>query len=125
MNKNILWLASWYPNALAPYDGDFIQRHAKAVSRFQKITVVYIKKDEEGIITKDVETFFSTQNNLYEIIVFYHPLKTGLHFLNRLLSAIKYKRVYRRILRKYIKDCSIFIKVKPGDDERAVIFDIN
>lgn len=104
MNKNILWLASWYPNALAPYDGDFIQRHAGAVARFQKITVIYIKKDEEGVITKDIKTFSAVHNNLNELIVFYHPGKTGLRFLNRLLSSIKYKKVYREVLKKYIKE---------------------
>jgi glycosyltransferase involved in cell wall biosynthesis len=102
INKNILWLPSWYPNALAPYDGDFIQRHVRAVALFQKVTVIYIKKDEEGTITKDVKIFSSSQNNLDEIIIFYHPIKTSLRFLNRLHSAIKYKKVYRQVLSKYI-----------------------
>ena len=100
----MLWLVSWYPNVLSPFDGDFIQRHAQAVARFQKITVIHIKKDEEGIITKDAKTFTSSQNNLHEIIVFYHPVKTGFHFLNRLLSSIKYKKTYRNVLRNYIKE---------------------
>jgi glycosyltransferase involved in cell wall biosynthesis len=104
MNKNILWLASWYPSALAPYDGDFIQRHAQAVARFQKITVIYIKKDEDGVLTKDIKTFSAVHNNLNELIVFYHPVKTGLRFLNRLLSSIKYKKVYREVLKKYIRE---------------------
>src|SRR5664279_4494138 len=104
MDKHILWLASWYPNALAPYDGDFIQRHARAVALFQKITVIHIKKDEEGRMTQDVKSFSSSQNNLEEIIVFYKPIKTRLHYLNRLLSAIKYKKVYRNILRNYINE---------------------
>ena len=53
MNKNILWLPGWYPNILSPYDGDFIQRHARAVALFQKLTVIYIKKDEKGIVTQN------------------------------------------------------------------------
>ncbi len=104
MNKNILWLASWYPNALTPYDGDFIQRHARAVSRFQEITVIHIKKDEEGIITKDVKIVSSSIKSLHEIIVFYHSPKTKFRFLNRLLSSIKYKKIYRQVLGKYIKE---------------------
>ncbi|MEO8413150.1 MAG: glycosyltransferase [Ginsengibacter sp.] len=104
MDKHILWLASWYPNALTPYDGDFIQRHARAVALFQKITVIHIKKDEEGKMTTDVQSFSSSQNNLEEIIVFYKPIKTRLHYLNRLLSAIKYKKIYRHILRNYINE---------------------
>ncbi len=100
----VLWLPSWYPNKLAPFDGDFIQRHAKAVARFQKITVIHIKKDDEGKITKEVKAFSSSQNNLDEIIIFYHPAKTNLGFLNRLLSAIKYRKVYRQALKKYMEE---------------------
>ena len=35
----ILWLPSWYPNKLDPFDGDFIQRHAVAVSAFVPVHV--------------------------------------------------------------------------------------
>ena len=52
MESYALWLTSWYPTILSPYDGDFIQRHAKAVSLQQKVVIVYVKKDDEGIITK-------------------------------------------------------------------------
>ncbi len=102
MNKNILWLVSWYPNALSPYDGDFIQRHAAAVALRQKVTVIYIKKDDRGSITRHVKIFSSTQNNLHEIIVFYYSVKTRFQFLNKILSALKYKKVYRKVLQKHI-----------------------
>src|SRR5574340_1277718 len=103
-NKNILWLASWYPNALDLFDGDFIQRHAKAVALFQKLTVIYIKKDEKRELTKDQKIVSSSYGNLTEIIVYYHTPKTRWHFFNRLLSAIKYRRVSHHILRKYIEE---------------------
>ena len=101
MNKNILWLPSWYPNILSPYDGDFIQRHARAVALFQKLTVVYIKKDIDGIITKNEKIVISTHNNLTEIIIYYHSLKTGINFLDRLVSLKKYIKLYQRFLLAY------------------------
>ncbi len=104
MNKNILWLASWYPNVLTPYDGDFIQRHAKAVSIYRTITLLHIKKDEHGVVTKDVKIVSTASGNLNEMIVFYHPVKTHIRMLDRLLSSIKYKQVYKKILKKYIKE---------------------
>lgn len=102
--KNILWLASWYPNQLTPYDGDFIQRHARAVALFQKITVIHVKKDEEGIVTNDLKEIISSSNNLTEIIVFYHSIKTGIGLINKFFSALKYKRTYKSALTKYIKE---------------------
>jgi len=43
---NVLWLASWYPNEIDAFTGDFIERHAIAVSRYVKLTVLVILKDE-------------------------------------------------------------------------------
>ncbi|MDB5222079.1 MAG: hypothetical protein JWN83_746 [Chitinophagaceae bacterium] len=104
MSNNILWLASWYPNALSPFDGDFIQRHAKAASIINTITVLFIKKDEEGIITKNVKTEVTTTGTLTEIIIYYHPFKSGIKKFDRLLSAKKYNTIYRRALKKFIHD---------------------
>ncbi|MEO8860762.1 MAG: glycosyltransferase [Ginsengibacter sp.] len=98
----VLWLASWYPNELTPYDGDFIQRQAKAVSAFQRITVFHFRKDEKSSVTKNTKTVLSSSKNLDEIIVFYHPLKTGVPILDRIISTIKYKKTYTEVLKNYI-----------------------
>ena len=45
MKKYALWLPGWYPTTLAPYDGDFIQRHAKATSLYKNVIVVFVKKE--------------------------------------------------------------------------------
>ena len=42
---NVLWLASWYPNRTDIFNGDFIERHAIAVSAFVKLTVLVVIKD--------------------------------------------------------------------------------
>ena len=58
MNKEILWLPSWYPNKIDPFDGDFIQRHAYAVSLHKKIHVIFARPDESGKITNSVQADF-------------------------------------------------------------------
>lgn len=98
-----LWLASWYPNALTPFDGDFIQRHARAASLFKKIIILHVKKDTDASITDDVKEVVSSTGNLTEIIIYYHPMKTGIRFLDKIISANKYKNTYRSILKKYFK----------------------
>lgn len=104
MNKNILWLVSWYPNTLAPFDGDFIQRQAQAVARFQKLTVIYIKKDDNHVITKNEKIFTSIEDNLTEVAVYYHSPKTGIRLIDRLQSAFTYKKLYRKVLNEYINE---------------------
>lgn len=44
MQKKILWLCSWYPNEEDPFIGDFIQRHAWAVSAFAHIHVIHVRE---------------------------------------------------------------------------------
>lgn len=46
MNKYVLWLASWYPSKIHAFDGDFIERHAKAVCPFIPIVILFVTKDE-------------------------------------------------------------------------------
>lgn len=107
MSNNILWLAGWYPNILSPFDGDFIQRHAKAVSLINNITVLYLKKDERGIITKDIKKIVTQTDNLTEIIIYYYPFKTGIKFIDRLLSGKKYNSIYRKTLKRFIDENGI------------------
>lgn len=53
----VLWLASWFPNAYKPLAGDFIKRHAEAVSIFQSIHVIHVERinDNKKKISKKVE----------------------------------------------------------------------
>ncbi len=43
---HILFLCSWYPSKVLPTNGDFIQRHATAVSALHKVTVLHIVSDK-------------------------------------------------------------------------------
>lgn len=47
MNKklHILFLNSWYPSRVLPFNGDFIQRHAEAVSLLHQVTSLHIITD--------------------------------------------------------------------------------
>lgn len=67
---NVLWLASWYPNRLDTFNGDFIERHALAVSRFAKVTVLLVVKDET-IPKKTVEIDKTVSGNLRVFRVYY------------------------------------------------------
>ncbi|MCU0373694.1 MAG: hypothetical protein MUF24_00155 [Chitinophagaceae bacterium] len=86
----VLWLASWYPNGLDAYTGDFIQRHARAFALTRSLQVLHIAKDEKGIFTRSAKTVTTTQGNLTETIIYYHPPQVGIALLNRLFSTFFY-----------------------------------
>ncbi len=102
MNK-ILWLASWYPNKTSPFNGDFIKRHAEAAALLTPVHVIFVVKDQEGIATKrcTIENF--TRGNLTESIVYYNPFKTGIRFLDRLISLVTYLKIFRSLSLKFIE----------------------
>jgi glycosyltransferase involved in cell wall biosynthesis len=88
MSKRILWLASWYPSKVDPLTGDFIERHAKAASLFNDITVLFVMKDKEGANRKEIIHY---GNNLRAWIYYY-----------RSWGGIQYFALYRKLIKEYI-----------------------
>ncbi|MEO6253610.1 MAG: glycosyltransferase [Ferruginibacter sp.] len=98
----VLWLASWYSSELFPYDGDFIQRHAAATALFNEVEVIHVVKDADGHITNDVQETVTTNGGLTERIIYYKPQKTSVSIVDRFLSSLKFKRVSRSAVKKYM-----------------------
>lgn len=69
--KNILALASWYPSRVFLDNGDFIQRHLRAISSLNNVSLVHAVKDEN--IVSDFEISDCINKNVREIIVYYKP----------------------------------------------------
>ncbi len=65
---NILFLPSWYPNRLYPQNGDFVQRHAVAVSAYCRVAVLYVLSDPQAS-RFEVETVW--HQKVYEVRVYY------------------------------------------------------
>jgi len=88
---HILFLCSWYPSKVLPTNGDFIQRHAEAVSLQHKVSVLHIISDntlsESKIDIKEV-------NNVQTLIGYVKPTK------NPILKSIRFIRVYKKIMHK-------------------------
>ncbi|MCF6241940.1 MAG: glycosyltransferase family 4 protein, partial [Bacteroidales bacterium] len=70
---NILFIASWYPTKYTPFDGDFIQRHARAVALYCNVTVIHLAsvKQKEDLIIEDIRN-----SGVWEIRVFHKKLKS-------------------------------------------------
>lgn len=100
---NILWLCSWYPSKLFPFNGDFIKRHAEATSLFENITVIHVVRDVSGVLTKDylIEDFNS--GNLREIIGYYYSPANSLRLYDQIVSLRKYRKISGEIINEYFK----------------------
>ena len=98
----LLWLPGWYPNKTELYSGDFIQRHARAVSLYNAVQVIHIVRDKEGIITKNTIVENNEYGNLKEQIIYYYSPAVAISFIDKTLSAWRYYMLYKSAIKKYI-----------------------
>ena len=99
--KKILWLTSWYPNKLEPLSGDFIERHAKAASILNNVTVIHIEKDgvnAQSYTEEVTQRKYKNYPNLTAITGYYRTHATGLR------SFIQYIRFQKKLIRQFIRD---------------------
>lgn len=94
----ILWLCSWYPSSASPYNGDFIQRHAKAAALYNDIHVIHVYPDDSGHTTERAESVNGFQGLTEQVICF--PRKPGL--AGAFMAHLKWRAAFRAAVKKYI-----------------------
>ena len=99
----VLWLCSWYPHSVDPYDGDFIERQAKALSLHIQVDVIHVVQNFNFL---KKETNFRTeekQEGQLRSSVYFLPLpKTTISFLRKLLFNKQYQSLYKKLMADYI-----------------------
>lgn len=67
--EKVLFLPKWYPDKYDKQFGVFLQKHAKAVSLYAKVAVLYVTPDPE--LKTDFEVDHTTENGFDEWRVYY------------------------------------------------------
>lgn len=97
--KRILWLASWYPTKHDPFNGDFIQRHARSAAIYNDIHVIHVAGlDKKNIKTKEEESLQFP--GLTEEIIYFEK-STSLS--GKILAQFKWISEFKKAIKKYIK----------------------
>lgn len=94
MNKklHILFLCGWYPSRVLPTNGDFIQRHAEAVSLLHKVSVLHIVSDKS--CREDIEIVSKINNGIHTHIGYIKPSK------NPIRKFFLFLKAYQQLLLK-------------------------
>lgn len=98
VRKKILWLCSWYPGITEPFNGDFIQRHARAAALYNDIYVIHVTGDSTGKIqqtTKEIHT----SEGLTEHLVYF---KRSHSLWGQLKANIQWYFLIKQAIRKYM-----------------------
>jgi len=96
----ILWLPSWYPNKLAPFDGDFIQRHARAAALYNDIHVIYAAPDERTV-ANNIDGSVNRSGKLTEHIIYF---KKSRGFLGRIQAFLKWNKILKKNIKRHIEE---------------------
>lgn len=104
--KKILWLVSWYPNKYNWFDGDFIQRHAKAAAVHHDVHVLFVKQAEDQTRVEEVIT---NSNGLTEQII-YLPKQKG--WRSSFQNLLAWQRCYKTAIKKnVVQERPVFVHV--------------
>lgn len=98
----ILWLCSWYPHAEQPYEGDFIQRHAGAVSGYSPLAVFYVCQDGADTEIEKPAIISKQYMAVTETVIYFRFKRTGLKLFDKLLYNYKYYKNYKKNIAKFI-----------------------
>ncbi len=90
-----IWLCSWYPNLGDNYRGDFIQRHAIAVSALVKVDIIHVVFTNQKLNDK-----VNSVNNQLTEHIFYRPQKSKWENLIELFT------IHQTFIKQYIKQFS-------------------
>jgi glycosyltransferase involved in cell wall biosynthesis len=100
---NVLFLASWYPSKVDPFDGDFIERHAKAVSLANKVFVIYVVKDP-SLKNGEVSVNKEISGNLISFKAYYPYSRSKIKSIEKLHSNYWSLKLFNRIFTTISKD---------------------
>ncbi len=96
----VLWLCSWYPNNLFPYEGDFIQRHAQATSLLNDVHVIKLTPDPDAKSVTKVVRNYQQWPNLTETFVYYPKPKS---LVGKTVSYFRWYSLYKYAIDSYIQ----------------------
>ena len=87
-----MFICGWYPSRVLPTNGDFIERHAQAVAKQHKVSVIHLITDKN--CTKKIEIITKEDKNLTTHIAYILPQK------NTLTKLKSFWKAYQQILKK-------------------------
>ncbi|MBX9785162.1 MAG: glycosyltransferase [Chitinophagaceae bacterium] len=100
--KHILWLCSWYPHSKDLFDGDFIERQARAIAAIHNVHVIHLVQNRNILKhttpTCEIKEEYGLQSSVY----FINNYSNVLNSPNTLLFNIRYHRKLYAVLKDYI-----------------------
>ncbi len=99
----ILYLPRWYPNRYDPMPGLFIERHARSVSPYADVAVLYVHQDDKIQGSRmEVERFMDEE--LLQFKIYYRPFRGPIPVIRHLVNFCRYLRYHYKGLKMIRED---------------------
>lgn len=92
---NILYLSPWYPHRYDPMFGLFVERHAEAASRFNRIYTIYCLADAHLPAGK-MEVEEDSRGDYHAIRVYYGKSRTGFRLWDGFKNLLNYRKAFQK-----------------------------
>ncbi|HET6243566.1 MAG: glycosyltransferase [Bacteroidetes bacterium] len=99
----ILFLCKWYPNRGNLCNGIFIKKHAEAIAKHAKVSVIYIGADDQ-MRNPMYEIENTIEGNLNVIRVYYKNSDFGNGIIGKSVKAFRYFKAFYTALKIYSKE---------------------
>lgn len=98
----VLFLPKWYPNKFDAFDGNFIENHAIAISKFCNIAIIFVHSDTE--LKKKYSIIESNPFGFPEIRVYFKKPNHWIKPLNLLITSFLYFNSLFKAYHHYLKN---------------------
>jgi len=88
---NVLFISGWYPCPSNPHNGNFVVRHAAAVSSYANVFVIHVCPDDN---LKTPTKVVTEKGGFKEIRIVYPRMKSRLPMLGEYFKFLKIRRLY-------------------------------
>ena len=100
----VLWLCSWYPHSTDPFDGDFVERHARSLATQQQVDIIHIVQNLALLQNEKSRTEEKEEKNIRTKIYYVPVQHTGLKKAGSLVFNVRYYATLYTALKTYIRE---------------------
>jgi len=97
----VLWLCSWYPNEKDTFDGDFIERQARALALHQPVDVIHIVQNIHLLKNENLRVEEKQERNIKSKIYFLPHTFIKIKLLQRIIFNNRYNALFKNVLAEY------------------------
>jgi glycosyltransferase involved in cell wall biosynthesis len=92
---HVLYLPRWYPHRYDPMPGLFIERHARSVAAWCKVSVLYVHADDRPM-EKAYDMDISRDEELLQVKVYFRTSRSRVKFVRQAINAFKFLAAHGR-----------------------------